>query len=132
MGFVLKSWIRSFAKSPWSGPYLRDAKIAAIKETILGLLESPDCHIVLACSPENSDLILGFVCYELTRSFPVLHYVYVKDMVRRMKVGSDLVQVARSDREGTVRYTFKTPICVKFLPGAMYKPGLASRTRQQR
>ncbi len=128
MGFVFKSWIRSFVKSPWAGPYSRAVKVEATKNTIVDLLQQDDCHVVLACNPEDPNQLYGFVCFERGEQ-PVLHYVYVKDFFRRMGVGSDLVAVARGGSPDQLLYTHKTPVSARFLPGASHRPGLVSRKR---
>lgn len=131
LGFVLKSFIRTFAKSPHSGPYPRKHLVRCIRDSVADLLRDPATRVTLACNPQDPDQIYGFVCYDVDREFPVLHAVYVKDMFRKMGIGSDLVAIARGSRKGVMRYTHKTPVCNKFLPHALYRPGLVRRRKRR-
>jgi hypothetical protein len=130
--FILKSWIRSYARSPYAGAMTRSRLVGAIKGTIGDLLRREDCVATMACNPNNSDQIFGFVVYETNCDTPVLHYVYVKAPFRGFEIGSDLVSVARGNRPGLMRYTFRTPASKKFLAGAKFEPNLARRDLKER
>jgi hypothetical protein len=136
--FVLKSWLRDYShpRNPWAGSIERERHMRALKDTIMALFECEDVYVTMACNEEDPDQIFGFVCYQEGhkvngQEVPVLHYVYVKALLRNNKIGSDLVAIARGRLKGVMRYTFKTPACRRFLPGANFNPNIVRRIRKQ-
>jgi hypothetical protein len=136
--FVLKSWLRDYShpRNPWAGSIERERHMRALKDTIMALFDDDNVRVTMACNPEDPDQIFGFVCYQVGhmvngQEVPVLHYVYVKALLRNNSIGSDLVAVARGNLKGVMRYTFKTPACRRFLPGAKFNPNIVRRIRQQ-
>lgn len=132
--FVIKSWVRSYAKSPWAGAISRPLLVRAIKETILDIMQRPNAHIMMACKEGGDDsrnLLFGFACFETGHDFPLLHYVYVKGGLRKCGIGGDLRDLALSaGGKGRARYTFRTPSSRQFLRGAKFDPSLVRRTRE--
>lgn len=129
--FILKSWIRSFAKSPWSGPYPSAERCKATREGIRNLLGRKTVHTLLACDPHKPSLVWGFCCYETGHTFPLLHFIYVKDLYRRMRIGSDLVAIARGKSKEPIQYTYRTKLSSKFLPDAKHRDRWSRRTRKE-
>jgi GNAT superfamily N-acetyltransferase len=121
--FVWKSWLRDYAhpRNPWSGAFTRDDTIAATKRTVSEILQRDDVFVVMVCPEFDRDQFFGFVCFEVTEdNCPVLHYVYVKARQRRKGLGTMLKNIARGSTEGRMRYTFRTPVCSKFLREAKH------------
>lgn len=131
--FMIKSWLRDYChpRNPWAGSLERELQMRALKETITLLMKNENVYICMACNEENPDQIFGFVCYEDGHDYPVLHYVYVKALMRGNNIGSDLVAIARGKAKGVMRYTFRTPACRKFLQGAKFNPNLVRRYRNE-
>lgn len=133
--FVWKTWIRDYAHSrnPWSGAFTREATVAAIKSTVEVLLNSK-VSVVMACPEDDRDQIYGFCCFEREddAEYPILHYVYVKAPFRRHGIGTLLKGIAQGKHEGTMRYTFRTPACGKFLRGAKHNWNLVRRRKQEK
>jgi GNAT superfamily N-acetyltransferase len=141
-GFILKSWIRSYANSPWAGALSRERLMKAITGTIADLRQR-GAEWVVAASASNPDVLYGFVCFERGWPWPLLHYVYVKDMYRNMGIGSQLVgQTAchlLNDTGGKMtprlRYTFRAATKPRFLPEAIrsgkFSPQLARYPKRE-
>lgn len=118
--FILASWARSFSHTRKAPEGLAPKHYrAALRATIADILRRPTARAVVACNPNNPNLIWGFAVFEDTGS-PVLHYCYVKELFRGNGIGSHLVQIARGNRPGVMRYSYRTPACHRFLAGAEY------------
>jgi GNAT superfamily N-acetyltransferase len=133
--FVVKSWVRDFAhpRNPWSGPWPRDVIIKETRAQIYDLLkDKANVYCVMACPEDDRDQIYGFACFEEGEDFPILHYVYVKRPFRGHKIGSSLISIAKARGEGTLRYTYRTPICNKFLSGAKHNWNLTRKRKEKK
>lgn len=109
LGFVIKCWTRSYANSPHAGAMTRARQVAAIRGTVLDLLQRGAVVKVL-CLASRPDFILGFVCYEQLPNFPVVHYVYVRFGYRQSGLGSALVESVRNGKDVQVRSSHRTPL----------------------
>lgn len=126
--FVLKSWIRSYARSSYAGPYDHEILPKAIKATILKLIARQSVKLVIVSNSDNPDQIWGFVCYQTNQEYPILHFLYVKELFRGMGLGLGMVALAKENKHGFLRYTFRTQACNKFLAqDARYRPHLARK-----
>lgn len=47
------------------------------------------CPPLIACDPEDPDTIYGWVCAEVVDNQLVIHYIYVKQMVKAIEVGAE-------------------------------------------
>lgn len=132
--FVWKTWIRDYSHSrnPWSGAFTREATIEAVKSTVSVLLQKKAVSVVMACPQGDRDQIYGFVCFERTEDYPILHYIYVKAPFRKHGIGGFLRAIARGKSKGTLRYTFRTPICSKFLRGAKHNWNLVRGRKKEK
>ncbi len=124
LGFVLKSWIRTYANSPWAGALSRERLVAAIKGTITDLIER-GAEVTIACSRRRPEVIYGFVCHEAGYDWPVIHFVFVKPLYRGMGIGKELVARACGESEEVPRYTHRTADTPRVLRDARFAPILA-------
>jgi hypothetical protein len=86
MPFILSSWLRSYRKaSPVSGPVYYVGQEAVIRRLLVR------SSIVLACNPEDPSTVLGYVVFERVPSGGLVHYVYVKELVRRCGLAARLL-----------------------------------------
>jgi hypothetical protein len=109
LGFVMKAWIRSYANSPYAGAMTRSRQVAAIRGTVLDLLQR-GAVVRILCLASRPEFILGFVCYEQLPDFPVVHYVYVRFGYRQSGLGSALVESVRNGKDVQVRSSHRTPL----------------------
>lgn len=106
LSFVVKTWLQSYAphakqahalKMPYLstqnrqlGAILSDAYYQHTSPLVQELVDR--CPILVACMPEEPDVIVGWVCGELHSTGPsVLHYTYTKGVYRKHGVAKSLV-----------------------------------------
>lgn len=104
----------NFIRSSWSSSYYRGAdytKFMSPKEfndqhrpIRDELLLSPNVAIIIACNPNDEDLILGWILVETKEDQFILHYLYVKEVFRREGLGRELVRKAINDNKVQVTH----------------------------
>ena len=103
--FVIDTWIRSYRKSPYSKgiptqiyyPYQR-----AIIESLIDQSQT-----LVASNINDEDQLIGYICFEKTTP-PILHYLYVKKIFRRLGVAKQMLK--QIDQGDLLLYSHKTHI----------------------
>lgn len=124
MNFVLSTWLRSYYDAlKWysSGsirvPYPKDdVFFQGHQAKIKGLLLSPGTQCVICVAPDDENQIIGWVVYDKD----CLHYMYVKHVFRRLKIGAKLREEAN---QGTLKtYSHHTKFSKHINQGLIYDP----------
>lgn len=123
VGFILNSWIRTALANKNFAGIARQALATAVQETIMNLLDR-GAQIDVAVWAEDPSIIAGYVCYEDTRDYPLIHFVYVKDKFRDGGLGSTLVCHGRAEKPGRLTYTFKNKNTKRVIREGNYRPFL--------
>ena len=120
--FVFQSWINSYRNSDRAG-VLPDHVFYPLHKIVINQLLARGMKITMAVSPDDRDQILGYIAYEPS----VLHFVFLKDFVRRQGAASLLLASAHFDRTKPIFHTHWTAD-VKYLGKHMvHRPGFARR-----
>tara|TARA_R100001480_G_scaffold50667_3_gene63972 strand:+ start:330 stop:779 length:450 start_codon:yes stop_codon:yes gene_type:complete len=102
--FVYHSWLSSI-----------DHSVPGVQRTTRSVIDS--CvhgrTILVACSDEDEDHILGWLSYSEEFGTPVLLYVFVKKKLRNHKIGKQLMQKQFPGKE-TVPTAFWSFWCQKY------------------
>jgi GNAT superfamily N-acetyltransferase len=122
LNWVIKSWTRSYANSPWSGSMSRERQVQAIRGTILDLIQR-GAEVSLVCLSARPDFILGFICFEQTPDGPVVHYVYTRHGYRESGIGSAMVESIANNAK--IRTSHRTPLGDHLFKGSQYAPRLS-------
>lgn len=84
VGFVFNSWLRSYRNAQM---------VRGVSNTIYynehhKILERivKTARVIIACDPEDSTKIYGYACAEFIDSIFVIHYVYVKELYRKLGI----------------------------------------------
>jgi hypothetical protein len=88
MPFILSSWLRSYRRARAVsdvGPIYYAGQEAVIRRLVSRSM------VALACNPEDPSTVLGYVVFERVRSGGLVHYVYVKELVRRCGLAERLM-----------------------------------------
>lgn len=123
--FILQSWVRTYTNNREWGPLSPRCVARAVHGSILGLLNRPGVEVRVATDPRNHFFIFGYVVFDTSFEHPVLHWVYVKELYRRVGIGAELVRYARCDKPGPLHYTYGTKATKYVLPEGTWSPQLA-------
>jgi GNAT superfamily N-acetyltransferase len=93
--YVIDSWVRSYRRSPATGPIEDDVFKIEQRARIDRLICRSKTFI--ACEPEDKRQIRGWVCFEPgnANKIPVIHYVCVQPSFQVSGIGTALVSIAR-------------------------------------
>ena len=110
ISFILDSWYRSYLGDMYSGvsynKRVAGDKVFPVIHTIATALLSR-CGAYIACDAEDYDNILGYVVGERIQGAPVIHWLYVKHLLRNNGVGKMLFRVVNPKHQDTL-VTFMT------------------------
>ncbi len=91
---VLSNWSTSFQYSHWAGPWTYDEYWPLIRQKLPALLDKPGVKVLVSCHPTQTDEVFGWACWEQGKTFPILHYIYVKHSFRDRKDQDERAHVA--------------------------------------
>lgn len=89
IGFILRTWLDSYRDSPFVKQLPIEVYEQVQKEAIMQLISSN--QVLIACVPEDHDILIGFICYNNTNAPTTVHYVYVKFNYRNAGVAQMLL-----------------------------------------
>jgi hypothetical protein len=130
MNFIFNSWIRTALANKNFAGLERSSLAAAVRETIMSLLDR-GAEIDVAVWADDPSVIAGYVCYETSKQFPLIHFVYVKDKFREGGLGSTLVAQGRAEKPGRLVYTFKNKNTKRVIREGNYRPFLVRNNDDQ-
>ena len=123
---VLDSWLQSFRASPYAGCIPNNRYFEIYGQAISELLERGS-SILVAVNPADSTQILGWLCVEQTsKAEQIVHFVYVKDVFRKLGICKSLFQEAGINPRSRFYYTYRTKQA-RYFPLASHEPAIARR-----
>lgn len=121
--FILDAWLKSWKGSPWAGVIPNNKVSEVTFDAILQLHERGMAILVL--ESEDPDTKIGFIAWEVSQ-VPVLHYIYVKPVLRGMGFGKKLLCEVGITPEEPFVYTHRTQDSKK-LVGGQHCPAIGRR-----
>tara|TARA_R100000808_G_scaffold3378_1_gene12099 strand:+ start:53 stop:595 length:543 start_codon:yes stop_codon:yes gene_type:complete len=127
-GFVLDSWSRAVARDPiWRVEVGRRGvartpippSLSLYYHDIILKKILTNCTLLVACDPEDPDVIWGYVAFD--PKDPVLHFVYVKGAFRRMGIGTRLMEEAFDRCNGSWSQIEDHPVVVSHRTESLFK-----------
>jgi hypothetical protein len=89
ISFVYNSWLKSYRKSDFAKAQCNSVYFSGFKQIVTEVLERS--NVIVACDPNDSDLVFGYIVYEQLDSGPLcIHYVYTKFTYRKFGLGTKL------------------------------------------
>lgn len=96
LNFVRNSWAKSYYKGAeyvdFLSPNEFNERHRPIREDLLNRSNSA---IVIACSSQDEDLILGWILVEKPPKGTILHYLYVKEAFKKEGISDALLEVLK-------------------------------------
>ena len=113
-GIVIAPWVRQIrSMKPFDKMPPDDFK--RHKDMVIGGLIDR-CSPVMACHPDASDQVFGWVCGELQGEDQVLHFCYVRSAFRRFGIGNALMRRCFPKLgEDPLYFTHRTPAMKHFM-----------------
>lgn len=103
--FITSGWLKSFRNAPF---------VRGVPNTVYyyhhhKLLETliPRSTVLVACNAEDTDQLVGFICYETFKEGVLIHYVYVKQTLRKVGIAKKMFETA-VEGAPLIQYTAKT------------------------
>jgi GNAT superfamily N-acetyltransferase len=87
---VFKSWLETFRKGSRCHRHPEGWYYPRQRRLISGLLDG-GATVVCAAFSGDPDEILGWACYDLRETLPIVHYVYVKHAFRGLGIAKQLL-----------------------------------------
>ena len=117
--FLYATWTNCIKTSSSLGKLFRNGSVfyKAFHELIDQILLAPDSKIFVACLPDDTHVILGF----MVTQGKIGHFLFVKRPFQRMGIGKALYQAAGSPQE----YSFQTNSLhstLEKMPELIYNP----------
>lgn len=105
LNFIYKAWTESFRYHSGIGKTHRNhVFFTEYPKVIDQILSSPDTKVLIVNAPDQEDVIIGFLAYApLT-----IHYVFVKNVFKRMGIATALINRAFPDPNTPIIYTHET------------------------
>lgn len=104
--FVSDAWMRSYRDADSAGVVPNHLWPSVMLEMLDGLA-ARGMRVLVLCSRERPDVLLGFVATEAVKDGTALHYLFVKRDFRRRGLGAGLL--AAADLPSRVFTTHRTP-----------------------
>jgi len=121
--FVLDPWLKGWKKSPFAGIVPNNLFNQVFFEGVNQLMGRG--MQILIMESEDPETQIGFIAFE-EAAIPVIHYVYVKPVLRGMGFFPRLLEAAGAVSGQPFLYTYRTPDCRKFKNGS-HCPAVARR-----
>lgn len=125
--YVRKTWLDAFYRSPWAGCVPNNLYEEVYTQAIDQLL-ARGSKLLLIRNPANPQLIVAWICYELTpRGEAVVHFLFTKPTYRKHGAANALLQaVLGACQQERFFYTFRTANA-RFFQAGTYRPEIARR-----
>lgn len=91
VSFIYATWLNSYRSDSQIGLSCRTTIFYSAYNRILDhILDSDNSQTLVACLPDDPNVILGYLVFERDR----IHYVFVKEVFRKTGIARSLIQAA--------------------------------------
>lgn len=106
---VMSSWLRSWKKGAHTRRMAQASYFEYARGTVEKLLARSDVRVRVAVDEHDDNAILGWLCWSMAGTLPVVHYCYTKQAHRHRGVLRGLAAEAGITAESEVLWTIKSP-----------------------
>ena len=103
--FIASTWVDSMKLGTKRSTHPR----AGLNATVDQLLDDAAVRLLIASEPSRQDVILGWICYTPMPGSRIIHYVYVRERMRRRGIAAALYRKAFPRDVGKLVYTMRGP-----------------------
>lgn len=101
VSFIFSSWLKSFKAH--AGPIKSVVYYEYQHRKIVQLLQRS--YVTIACSPDDTEQIIGYVVHEEINGVFVAHYAYVKNSFRKLGVLTQLMRESNANKGFCTHFT---------------------------
>jgi ribosomal protein S18 acetylase RimI-like enzyme len=111
--FIYNSWLKAYRNSKltreWPNEIYYKAQAKAITQIFFA------AKTIIACSAEDKSQIYGYIVFQKVSETQIVHFLYVKQVFRRLGIGKSLVEKAFGEQtdEQEIHTTHWLPRCRK-------------------
>ncbi len=118
--FITSSWLKSFRDGYFNATVPNRVYFTQHHKILENLL--PTATVLVACNAEKPDQILGWMCYQVDGKVCILHYIYVKDLMRGHGIAQRLFDYVMTNQslnlaQNVVMTTHQTHKSKRFIKG---------------
>lgn len=123
-GFIFNSWLKCYRKANAVKPITNPIYFQEQHKIIESLVLDDRNFTIMACNPDDPSQIYGFVCAGYYEGIFTLHWIYVKQSFRNLRIGSTLLNAFEHDFGTAAVYTHHNHISSKLAPkyNMLYHP----------
>jgi len=104
--FVFNSWLKSYANSPTVKFVDRTIYFNEQHKVIERILVKQ--KTLIACDKDSPDNIFGYICFGELQNVFVVHYLYVKNIDRKLGIARQLLEATKHDFSTVFAFTHFT------------------------
>lgn len=119
--FVFNSWLKSFRDGPAMSNMANDTFYKGTHACIENVAKSPACKVVVACDPNDPNMIFGYGVAELVGTDLVLHWIYVKHPFRAFGLGRAIEDELKKIPHESVSFSCYSKLCRALMNSRKYK-----------
>lgn len=123
LNFIRSSWLRTYATSNFRRYMTREVYYTGHGELVDDILQR--CNALIAANPEDPSQIYAYIVFELYGDVLVLHFVYVKDVYRKLGFCGKLISLLQSGAKSRVTISSHANECFRFIDkkyNVLYNP----------
>lgn len=133
VNFVLSSWANSFYHANKCNYIFQPEQFHSLGHRLIrdDFFKRPSVAVIICCSKEEPDLILGWIAIEETQETDniILHYIYVKEAFKNEGIGKKLLELVTKNKK-EIHFTHFTDKAAKILSKA-WKYSELNKTRNK-
>jgi ribosomal protein S18 acetylase RimI-like enzyme len=109
--FIFNSWLKSYRFSHFGEKITNTIYFQDHHKVIERIIKNSKAFI--ACDPEDSSQLYGYIVAGLEEGILVLHFIYVKHTFRNLGIGKTLLDALGHDKSNAAVYTHHTRMADK-------------------
>ena len=109
--FIFNSWLKSYRFSHFGEKITNTIYFQDHHKVIERIIKNSKTFV--ACDPEDSSQLYGYIVAGLEEGILVLHFIYVKHTFRNLGIGKTLLDALGHDKSNAAVYTHHTRMADK-------------------
>jgi len=109
--FIFNSWLKSYRFSHFGEKITNTIYFQDHHKVIERIIKNS--KTLIACDPEDSSQLYGYIVAAVEEGILVLHFIYVKHTFRNLGIGKTLLDALGHDKSSAAVYTHHTRMADK-------------------